>query len=66
MNPANEGYRRARYSEVPNSIRSVCKSLLKHPVGSTHGPYLVLGVAYLVAIEVHSNAPKGASVWIKQ
>ena len=66
MNPAQRGYLRAKYSEVPNSIRSVCKSLLKHPVGSVHGPYVVLGVTYLVTIEVHSNAPKGASVWIKK
>lgn len=59
-------FRRAKYSEVPNSIRSICKGLLREPLGSVHGPYVVQGRTFLVAIERHANAPKGASVWIEK
>lgn len=63
-------YRRARYSEVPQSIRRLCVDFLKQPMGSEHGPFVVGEQSFMIRLETHHDAfrgdHKGASVWIKK
>lgn len=60
------GYRRAKQSEVTPQIAASAKSGLSSPMGSLLGPFVnENGVSYYVAIETHSNKPKGASVFVQ-
>lgn len=60
------GYRRARQDEVTPQIAAAAKSGLSSPMGSLLGPFVnENGVSYYVAIETHSNKPKGASVFVQ-
>lgn len=60
------GYRRARQDEVTPQIAAAAKSGLSSPMGSLLGPFTnENGVSYYVAIETHSNKPKGASVFVQ-
>lgn len=60
------GYRRARQDEVTPQIAAAAKSGLSSPMGSLLGPFVnENGVSYYIAIETHSNKPKGASVFVQ-
>jgi hypothetical protein len=60
------GYRRARQDEVTPQISAAAKNGLSSPMGTLLGPYVnENGVSYYVAIETHSNKPKGASVFVQ-
>lgn len=60
------GYRRARQDEVTPQIAAAAKNGLSAPMGTLLGPYVnENGVSYYVAIETHSNKPKGASVFVQ-
>lgn len=60
------GYRRARQDEVTPQIAAAAKNGLSSPMGTLLGPYTnENGVSYYVAIETHSNKPKGASVFVQ-
>lgn len=60
------GYRRARQDEVTPQIAAAAKNGLSSPMGTLLGPYVnENGVSYYVAIETHSNKPKGASVFVQ-
>lgn len=61
------GFRRARQSEVTPQMQAKAVETLPRPLGTLSGPFANEGgVLYLVAIETHSNAPKGASVFIEE
>lgn len=60
------GYRRARQDEVTPQIAAAAKNGLSSPMGTLLGPYTnENGVSYYIAIETHSNKPKGASVFVQ-
>lgn len=60
------GYRRARQDEVTPQIAVAAKNGLSSPMGTLLGPYTnENGVSYYIAIETHSNKPKGASVFVQ-
>lgn len=57
------GWRRATDSELTSGMRATAQSVLRSPLGSLLGPFHGAdGGQYMIAIETHSNAPKGASV----
>lgn len=64
--PSLEGYRRAHQSEVTPEMTRRAQSVLPFPLHTVHGPWIdrETGQRYKVALEVHSNAPKGASVFL--
>lgn len=60
------GFRRAAQSDVTPSMTETAKASLSQPMGSLLGPYVnEKGLSYYVAIETHSNKPKGASIFIQ-
>jgi len=65
--PVPAGYRRARQDEVTPAMKEMAASALPQDVGTLLGPYKDrnTGISYYVALETHSNAPKGASVFIQ-
>lgn len=57
------GWRRATDSEVTPHMQAAARNALSASLGSLLGPFTGEGgVTYLVAVETHSNAPKGASI----
>ena len=59
------GFRRAKQSEVTPAISAMAKESLSYPMGTLRGPFTnENGVQYYIAVETHSNKPKGSSVFI--
>lgn len=64
--PNLEGYHRARQDEVTPYITAQARAALSQPLGDIRGPFVdEQGRRFKVALEVHSNAPKGASVFLQ-
>lgn len=60
------GFRRATDAEVSPGMRDAARDHLRAPLGSLLGPLRdEAGREFLVAIETHSNAPKGASIVVR-
>lgn len=55
------GYRRAKESEITPEMREDAKRSLSNPLGT-----ILKRPDYAIAIETHSNAPKGASIFLKE
>lgn len=63
---APAGHRRAKQSEVTPAIAAQAQASLSNEIGTMLGPFQnENGVSYYVGLETHSNAPKGASVFIQ-
>lgn len=61
------GFRRAKNSEVTPQIQAKASAMLSQPLGTLHGPFTnENGVQYFIAVESHSNAKKGSSVFIQK
>lgn len=61
------GFRRAKQAEVTPAMSSKAREMLSQPLGTLAGPFTnENGVAYYIAVETHSNAPKGSSVFIQR
>jgi hypothetical protein len=61
-----QGYRRATDREVTDGMRDAAVAHLSQPLGSLWGPFAdEQGTEFLVAVETHSNAPKGASIVVR-
>lgn len=64
--PNVAGYRRAQQAEVTPYITAQAQAALAHPLGDVRGPFVdEQGRLFKVVLEVHSNAPKGASVFVR-
>jgi hypothetical protein len=60
------GFRRAKQAEVTPNMSTQAKASLSSPMGSLLGPFTnENGLQYYIAVETHSNKPKGASVFIQ-
>jgi peptidoglycan L-alanyl-D-glutamate endopeptidase CwlK len=63
--PNLDGYRRAQQSEVDEYTTAQARAALPHDLGDIRGPFINdAGQRFKVRLEVHSNAPKGASVYL--
>lgn len=61
------GWRRARDAEVTPLMRAKAVESLSADLGSLLGPFVdERGREYLLAVETHSNAPKGVSVFVRK
>lgn len=64
--PNVNGYRRALQAEVTPYITAQAQAALAHSLGEVRGPFVdEHGRLFKVRLEVHSNAPKGASVFLR-
>lgn len=65
--PNVEGYRRAQQAEVTPYMTAQAQAALAHRLGDVRGPFVnERGELFKVRLEVHSNAPKGASVFLRK
>lgn len=65
--PNLAGFRRAQQSEVTPYMTAQAQAALAHPLGDIRGPFVnERGELFKVALERHSNAPKGASVFLRE
>lgn len=60
------GYRRAQQAEVTPYMAAQAQAALPHALGDVRGPFVnERGELFKVRLEPHSNAPKGASVFLR-
>jgi peptidoglycan L-alanyl-D-glutamate endopeptidase CwlK len=64
--PNVAGYRRAQQAEVSPHMTAHAVAALQNPLGSVRGPFVAEdGRRFKVLLEPHSNAAKGASVFLQ-
>jgi len=65
--PNLNGYRRAQNAEVTPYMTAQAQAALAHPLGDIRGPFVnEQGQLFKIKLEVHSNAPKGASAFVAE